>query len=222
MASTTKSVLLTTKSAHCTMPSPFLSTTSKRPAGCQSVTHRGSSAILRADQLGVDREPREGGVGRRGEVQQEDEEQRPRHRGARLAHRGRGVVAGQDVRQPRRADHEAERQGEEVPHADAGRHREIAAELGVVAGRRRGRLPAGQRGLRLQLLDLGLGEAARLDLGVDLVGVLLPERARLLLLGVARDLDGAGVVLLEDAGRRSARGSGCEKSCHDRYTTGTR
>ena len=44
--STTKSVDRITKSAHCTMPSPFLSTTLKRPAGCQSVTQRGSSAIL--------------------------------------------------------------------------------------------------------------------------------------------------------------------------------
>ena len=35
MDSTTKSVLRTTKSAHWTMPSPFLSTTVKSPAGCQ-------------------------------------------------------------------------------------------------------------------------------------------------------------------------------------------
>ena len=102
------------------------------------------------------------------------------------AHRRRRVVARQDVGQPRRADHETEGQGEEVPHADAGRHREVAPELGVVAGRRGGRLPRGEGGLGLELVDLGLGQAARLDLGVDLVGVLLPERARRLLLGVAR------------------------------------
>src|SRR5712691_9640249 len=46
MESTTKSVDRTTKSAHWTMPSPFLSTTVKRPAGCQKVTQLGSSLIL--------------------------------------------------------------------------------------------------------------------------------------------------------------------------------
>ena len=46
MDSTTKSVLRTTKSAHWTMPSPFLSTTVKSPAGCQKVTQPGSSLIL--------------------------------------------------------------------------------------------------------------------------------------------------------------------------------
>ncbi len=45
IASTTKSELLITKSASCTTPSPSLSTTSKRPAGFHSVTHRGRSAI---------------------------------------------------------------------------------------------------------------------------------------------------------------------------------
>jgi hypothetical protein len=44
--STTKSVDRTTKSAHCTMPSLFLSTTLKSPAGCHSVTQRGSSESL--------------------------------------------------------------------------------------------------------------------------------------------------------------------------------
>jgi hypothetical protein len=51
MASTTKSVLLTTKSAQWTMPSPALSTTSKRPAGCHSVTHRGKSATFEPTSL---------------------------------------------------------------------------------------------------------------------------------------------------------------------------
>src|SRR4030095_11606963 len=46
MDSTTKSVLRMTKSAHCTMPSPFLSTTVKSPAGCQNVTQPGSSLIF--------------------------------------------------------------------------------------------------------------------------------------------------------------------------------
>ncbi len=51
---------------------------------------------------------------RRGEVEQEDEEQRPGHRLARLLHRRRGVVAHQDVRQRGRADHQAEHQRQEV------------------------------------------------------------------------------------------------------------
>ena len=52
--------------------------------------------------------------GRRREVQQEDEEQRPGDRITRLLHAGRRVVAHQDVRQRRRPHHQAEDQRQEV------------------------------------------------------------------------------------------------------------
>jgi hypothetical protein len=51
VASTTKSVLLTTKSPSWTTPSPSLSTTLKRPAGAQSVTHLGRSETLEPTRL---------------------------------------------------------------------------------------------------------------------------------------------------------------------------
>ena len=72
--------------------------------------------------------------GRRREVQQEDEEQAPGHRLARLLHRRRGVVAHQDVRQRGRADHQAEHQRQEV----APRHVEgLLAPSRRRSGRRR-------------------------------------------------------------------------------------
>ena len=67
-----------------------------------------------ADDVGVDLQLRERRVGRRREVEQEDEQQRPAHRHARLTHGRRGEVAHQDVRQRRRADHHAEDDAEEV------------------------------------------------------------------------------------------------------------
>ena len=78
------------------------------------------------------------------------------------------------------------------------RHRQVAADLGVVAGRRRRRLLGGGFRCCLQFVDLRVGEVAHLDLGVGLVGVLFPQRARLLLLGVAGDLDRLGVVCLQE------------------------
>ncbi len=70
-----------------------------------------------ADHVLIDLQLGEGRIGRRGEVQQEDEEQRPRHRVPRLAHARRGEVAHQDVRQRGGAHHQAEDQREEVDRA---------------------------------------------------------------------------------------------------------
>ena len=70
-----------------------------------------------ADDVGVDLELRERRIGRRREVEQEDEQQRPSHRLPRLTHRRGGEVAHQDVRQRRRADHHAEDDAEEVQRA---------------------------------------------------------------------------------------------------------
>ena len=70
-----------------------------------------------ADDVGVDLELRERRIGRRREVQQEDEQQRPRHRLARFTHARRGEVAHQDVRQRGGADHHAEDDREEVQRA---------------------------------------------------------------------------------------------------------
>ena len=71
-----------------------------------------------ADHVLVDLDLREGGIGRRREVEQEDEEDRPRDRGARFADAGRREVAHQDVRQRGRSDHQAEHQGPEVVELD--------------------------------------------------------------------------------------------------------
>src|SRR5262245_9010521 len=97
----------------------------------------------------------------------------------------------------RRADHQTKGQREEVPHAYAGRHREIAPEFSVVARRRRGGLLRGYSRRRSEFLDLSVVETARFDLGVDFVGLLLPQGAGLLLLGITRYLDRFGVVRLE-------------------------
>ena len=70
-----------------------------------------------ADEVGVDVELGEHREARRGEVEQEDEEQRPEHRLPRLPHARRRVVAHQDVRQRRRAEHHAEHDAEEVAAA---------------------------------------------------------------------------------------------------------
>jgi hypothetical protein len=61
-----------------------------------------------ADEVRIDLELRERRIGRRREVEQEDEEQRPCHRPARFTHRRGGEVAHQDVRQRSGADHQAE------------------------------------------------------------------------------------------------------------------
>ena len=71
-----------------------------------------------ADHVLVDLELRERRIGRRREVEQEDEEERPADRVARLADAGRREVAHQDVRQRGRADHQAEHQGPEVVELD--------------------------------------------------------------------------------------------------------
>ena len=155
-------------------------------------------ADLGADQLGEHREPGEGRVGRRREVQEEDEEEGPRHRGPRLPHRGRSVVARQDVGQARGAHHEAEGQRQEVPHADAGRHGEGVARTGRLAGAGAGAWARAGRCWALSLSTSALGQAARLELGGELVRFLLPERARLLLLGVGGEANLRGVVLLEE------------------------
>ena len=70
-----------------------------------------------ADDVGIDLELGERGIGRCREVQQEDEQQRPRHRLARLTHARRGEIAHQDVRQRGGADHHAEDDREEVQRA---------------------------------------------------------------------------------------------------------
>ena len=80
-------------------PARLLGDVVRRQAGSHQVEHR---------PLGERR------IGRRREVEDEDEEQRPGHRNARLAHRRRGEVAHQDVRQRSRADHQAEDEQEEV------------------------------------------------------------------------------------------------------------
>ena len=80
----------------------------------QVATHAGRFANDEPDHVVIDvvlRQHRQRG---RGEVQQEDEEQRPEHRDARLLHRRRRVVAHQDVRQRSRAEHHAEHDAEEV------------------------------------------------------------------------------------------------------------
>ena len=70
-----------------------------------------------SDDVGVDFQLRERRVGRRREVQQEDEQQRPRHRLTRLTHRRGGEIAHQDVRQRSGADHHAHDDREEVERA---------------------------------------------------------------------------------------------------------
>ena len=66
------------------------------------------------DDVLIDFHLREGGIGRRREVKQEDEEQRPGHGLTRFLHRRRGEVTHQDMRQRSRADHEAEDQREPI------------------------------------------------------------------------------------------------------------
>ncbi len=85
-----------------------------------------------ADDVGVHLELRERRIGRRREVEQEDEEQRPCHRLTRLTHRRGGEVAHQDVRQRRRADHHAEDDAEEVQRA-VGEERLDTCGLSVAA-----------------------------------------------------------------------------------------
>ena len=174
VARTTKSDDFTTKSASWTMPSLSLSTIVKRPAGCQSVDPGRELVDGGADEVREDGVPREGRVGGCGEVEEEDEEERPADGRPRLADRRGRVVARQDVGKPRRADHEAEGQGEEVPHLVPGRDLEVVLDLGAFL--RRGRR------LRVELLLLGgqlflLGAGGVLELHRDRVGLGLPERA---------------------------------------------
>ena len=67
-----------------------------------------------SDHVVVDLQLREGRIGGRREVEQEDEEQRPGHRLARVTHRRRREVAHEDVGQGGRTHHEAEDQAKEV------------------------------------------------------------------------------------------------------------
>jgi hypothetical protein len=132
-----------------------------------------------AHHMGEDLVLDQHGQRRRGHVEQHDEEQRPAHRLARLPHRGRGVEAHQDVRQPGRAHHQAEHQGQEVAARDVvagllGRRAVgVAVELGRVLGhaaqRRAGQqvVPLGPplaHGLRRGGRQLGQRALGRLDL----------------------------------------------------------
>lgn len=72
------------------------------------------------------------------QIEQRDEKQRPAHRAPRGRHRGRRVVARQDVRQARRAERQAQQQREEVAPARAA----------IVAARGRKRLVHRHRGRR--------------------------------------------------------------------------
>ena len=109
-----------------------------------------------ADDVVVHLELRERRVGRRREVEQEDEQQRPRHRLARLTHRRSGEIAHQDVRQRRRADHHAEDDAEEVQRAVVDERLDVRLERARRTGRRR----AQDREIVLQQLTF-----ARRDLG---------------------------------------------------------
>ncbi len=122
------------------MPSLFTSTIDSSPGStlCHDATHCGNLANSDADDERVDVEFRQHAERRRREVQQEDEEQRPEHRLARLADRRRRVVAHQDVRQRGRADHQAEHQGEEIAARDVARGLVLARKRLGVAQRRPG------------------------------------------------------------------------------------
>ena len=92
---------------------------------------------IAADDVGVHLELRERRVGRRREVEQEDEQQRPRHRLARFAHRRGREVAHQDVRQRCGADHHAEDDAEEVERAPGQERLDVRLERSGRAGCRR-------------------------------------------------------------------------------------
>ncbi len=112
-----------------------------------------------ADDVLEHLELREGGIGRRREVQDEDEQQGPGHGGARLTHGGRGEVAHQHVGQRRRADHQAEHEREEVQGV-------VAGEGHDMRGRRR---DAERRFLGLDLgKNLAVGELR--DRNAELLG----------------------------------------------------
>ncbi len=68
----------------------------------------------RADKVVIDLPLGEDRVGRRRQVEQQDEKQRPEHGAARGGHTGRGVVTRQHLRQTRIADHQYENQRDEV------------------------------------------------------------------------------------------------------------
>ena len=91
-----------------------------------------------ADQALVDFHLAEGRIGRRSEVEQEDEEQRPGHRLTRFLHRRRREVAHQNMRQRCRTDHEAEDKREEI-------HRRLDIELPIRADEGRA-MPTGNTG----------------------------------------------------------------------------
>ena len=130
-----------------------------------------------ADDVGVHLQLRERRVGRRREVEQEDEQQRPCHRLARLTHAGRGEIAHQDVRQRGRAHHHAEDDAEEVQRAvvderldvrlEAGRRREPRPQHLLLARRDvRDRLSVGELGDRQPVL-LGGQDDDRRQVGDD-------------------------------------------------------
>jgi hypothetical protein len=66
------------------------------------------------DQMGKNFVLGKYGIGRRRDVQQQNEQQRPEDRVTRLAHSRRRVVAHQQVGQRRRADGQAENQRQEI------------------------------------------------------------------------------------------------------------
>jgi hypothetical protein len=101
---------------------------------CQLLTQAGSSAKLEPDQVVVHHVLGQHRQRGRGEVEQEDEEQRPEHRLARVTHRGGGVVAHQDVRQGSGADHQAQHQGQEVVALVAGCLSSTALALAISSG----------------------------------------------------------------------------------------
>ena len=85
------------------------------------------------DDVGVNFQLRERRVGRRREVQQEDEQQRPCHRLACLTHRRGGEVTHQDVRQRSRADHHAHDDREEVQRGVVDERLDMRLQAATVA-----------------------------------------------------------------------------------------
>ncbi len=110
-----------------------------RPSSPQVNSQGRIDGQVPADDVGVDLQLRERRIGRRREVEQEDEEQRPGHRLARLTHAGRGEVAHQDVRQRGRAHHHAEDDAEEVQRRVVDERLDVRLER---CGRRAGRCAA--------------------------------------------------------------------------------
>ena len=85
-------------------------------------------ADVRPDDVGVHLQLRERRIGRRREVQQEDEQQRPSHRLTGFTHRRGGEVTHQNVRQRSRAHHHAEADREEVERTVVDERRNVRFE----------------------------------------------------------------------------------------------